>query len=161
MKQFTLFTMLLFTPLAVCANAHDDLVTTIIESDYENFTNIYKHNIFSEQEAASYIDLANKMIAVRHDWMVKHHHAPMLGWDLIMSAVWGATAYVGLGCFALTGMAAEAGRNEIAIFTATLGLGIATSSGYFSIKRLIAAYQKPKKLLAGAIRIKDALASSF
>lgn len=157
MRQLTLLTALFFTVCISSAAPHDEIVSSIIESDYESFIKTYNSATFSEKENVGFLDLANKMISVRHDWMVKHYLRPMIGKDLIVSAGCLVGAYIGAAFFGITGISIENGNKEMAAGSAILGTGITASSLYFGITHFIIAFQKPKKLLAGAIRIKDAL----
>jgi uncharacterized membrane protein len=154
------FALFLVTSFSLYPAPHDDLITAITESDYESFMKVYSDNTFSQESKAHFEDLANQMIKVRSDWMSMHASRPQMskdlaianillisGWLVGFSSIWFSCIY-----------AALEKQYELATIGVIFGVGTMASAAYYSFPRILAGWQKPKKLFADAVRIKDALA---
>jgi hypothetical protein len=160
------FALFLFSSFICSAAPHDDLINAIIESDYDNFMEIYSSNTFSQDSKAHFADLANQMIKARSQWMAAHAFRPQIGKDLLYAVLWGFLAVIGrdiiLESMPTSNISTPNNLDSpIKVpdhFGVATGLGISLTSTVFCIWRIVNAFQKPKQLFANAVRIKDALA---
>jgi hypothetical protein len=152
-KKLSLF--ISFATSITQANTHDRLVNAIIESDYETFITTYSKAIVSQKEQANLFDIADQIIPFRQRWIVEHAYQPQLDKDLVIAATYAFLTAIGVGFFGISAKLIERSKNPT--IPIILGSMIILPASYFCIEKLIKAFQKPKILLANAMRIKDFL----
>lgn len=149
---------LLLASATVNASVHDQLVMAIIESDYTTFNTLYSQAAISAKERDSLLSSADQIIPLRQRWIVEHSYYPEIGKDLISAALYAIPTMISIGFFGMGSEMLEKKQDPTipmlmgcAIFIASIPLA------HRSIKKIILAFERPKLLLADAIKIKDLL----
>jgi hypothetical protein len=137
---------------------YNQIVNAIIESDYDLLANNQKEITITYQQKQQLLKINDDIITVRQDWMVKHAGEPQMGVDLLLS---------GLGAFitiaSLITCAGYSSAHTQDVYDTTLHQSISGSIGivgaFYTIKKYVDAFLKPKRLLDNALLIKSLLYS--